>query len=387
MPKLFKSAEISMSALTILFVGGIAHAQSNLQTTNSASFYSSNYFQRLYLPGYNFVPSAQAPSTPIFTLAPMPTISLVNTGIQSSAPAFSVPAFRPQVKPSLQFTTPAPGAVANAPSAPSYFSPAVSFSQSQVPASSATVVDSARASDETHGSPLPANDPVPLVDTCYGSSNLACGQGVISPQYLQTRTTLPANEQKKDDQVVQNSYLSGNWNSFSNMQSNRVDQNLLNTSANTCLTNLTTIAGGPAASACAVTTPLTGTAATTPVLTPGADRKLNPDDSCPSAQLPSNGGFGGNYIKGVTADPDNPKILYGISEHIEGGEHAMYISRSEDGGKTWSAVSKINPTNSKKEDVMTSTESASNSLVVNKGSPKSFVFTTKAGGFRAFPSV
>jgi hypothetical protein len=61
--------------------------------------------------------------------------------------------------------------------------------------------------------------------------------------------------------------------------------------------------------------------------------------------LPGSGQFASDFIENISRDPANPNHAYAITADISSGvsPKAMYISQSNDGGKTWQKVAKMDP--------------------------------------------
>lgn len=65
--------------------------------------------------------------------------------------------------------------------------------------------------------------------------------------------------------------------------------------------------------------------------------------------LPGSHEFAGDFIEAMASDPDprasDPDVVWGLtadlSEAVPARERAMYISKSTDGGATWSEVARV----------------------------------------------
>lgn len=116
-----------------------------------------------------------------------------------------------------------------------------------------------------------------------------------------------------------------------------------------------------------------------------------PFDSCRIHEvknLPGSGEFGSNFIEAMTGDPDprakDPSVVWGLtadlSSKVPPQNRAMYISKSADGGKTWTPVARVD---SKYFDADIG-EGERNGLGVSPGGTD-FVITTQRGAFQVFP--
>ncbi len=104
--------------------------------------------------------------------------------------------------------------------------------------------------------------------------------------------------------------------------------------------------------------------------------------------LPGSHQFGSSFLEAMSSDPD-PKathagVVWGLtadlSSQVPADDRAMYISRSTDGGKTWTAVARLGPQYFNAD----IGEGERNGLAVSPGG-KDFVVTTQRGAFQVFP--
>jgi hypothetical protein len=104
--------------------------------------------------------------------------------------------------------------------------------------------------------------------------------------------------------------------------------------------------------------------------------------------LPGSHQFGSNFVEAMTGDP-NPKarnrnVVWGLtadlSSKVPAQERAMYISKSADGGKTWTQIVRVD---SQYFDADIG-EGERNGLSVSPGGSE-FVITTQRGAFQVIP--
>ena len=121
------------------------------------------------------------------------------------------------------------------------------------------------------------------------------------------------------------------------------------------------------------------------------DRTQEDLDSCHIHQvknLPGSHQFGSDFIEAMAADP-NPKakdsnvvfaLTADLSSKVPSRDRAMYISKSTDGGKTWTQVARVD---SRYFDAAIG-EGERNGLSVSPGGTE-FVITTQRGAFQVIP--
>ena len=102
--------------------------------------------------------------------------------------------------------------------------------------------------------------------------------------------------------------------------------------------------------------------------------------------FPGSHQFASDFIETVATDPADPDsyTIYGLtadlSDRVPFNDRAMYISKSTDGGETWTEVARI-PNNYFDAGLG---EGIFNGLVVSPGG-NDFIFTTQRGAFQLFP--
>jgi len=102
--------------------------------------------------------------------------------------------------------------------------------------------------------------------------------------------------------------------------------------------------------------------------------------------FPGSHQFGSDFIETIATDPADPDsdIIYGLtadlSDHVPFNDRAMYISKSTDGGETWTEVARI-PHNYFEASIG---EGIFNGLIVSPGADY-FILTTQQGAFQVFP--
>ncbi len=120
----------------------------------------------------------------------------------------------------------------------------------------------------------------------------------------------------------------------------------------------------------------------------GAKRDL---DSCHIhrvSSLPGSHQFGSDFLEALAGDPDprakDSNVVWGLtadlSSKVPSRQRAMYISKSTDGGKTWTQVARVD---SRYFDADIG-EGERNGLGVSPGGIE-FVITTQRGAFQVFP--
>jgi len=122
----------------------------------------------------------------------------------------------------------------------------------------------------------------------------------------------------------------------------------------------------------------------------GAKRDL---DSCRVHQvtsLPGSHEFAGDFIETMAGDPDpgadDPDVVWGLtadlSEAVPSKDRAMYISKSTNGGATWSEVARLD---SRYFDARIG-EGLRNGFIASPGG-RYFVITTQKGAFQVIPQT
>jgi hypothetical protein len=104
--------------------------------------------------------------------------------------------------------------------------------------------------------------------------------------------------------------------------------------------------------------------------------------------LPGSHQFGSDFIEAMASDPNpkakDPNIVWGLtadlSSKVSSEDQAMYISKSSNGGKTWTQVARVD---AKYFDAGIG-EGERNGLSVSPGGTD-FVITTQQGAFQVFP--
>ena len=218
---------------------------------------------------------------------------------------------------------------------------------------------------------------------CYESLNPKCGDQAISPYYMHIHSSLSLFDQKKDEAIAKQSFNNSDWSQF---QFTLKEQLQRYQDAKGCKDNLDTLANlnkGPSGQ-CALQGQKPVAAITSEVKT---QPKLQAGDSCPAVQIPNGGGFGGQFLKGLAADPDDPTVLYGMTQNFDGpsAKNMAFLSKSTDGGKTWVLIQRIEDQANSATPIFSGGIDVKIPLVVGKGSPKSFVFGSKVGLFQIVP--
>src|SRR5271154_6366725 len=104
--------------------------------------------------------------------------------------------------------------------------------------------------------------------------------------------------------------------------------------------------------------------------------------------LPGSHQFASDFIEAIASDPDpyaeDPDVIWGLTADLSGEVppqgRAMYISRSTNGGATWTQVAKVGP---RYFDAKIG-EGLRNGFTVSPGGTY-FVITTQRGAFQVFP--
>jgi len=117
------------------------------------------------------------------------------------------------------------------------------------------------------------------------------------------------------------------------------------------------------------------------------DNVKNDLDSCRIHQvtgLPGSHQFASDFIETIASDPKDPDLIWGLtadlSNQVPPQDQAMYISKSTNGGATWTQVARID---SKYFDAKIG-EGLRNGLIVSPGGTY-FVITTQQGAFQVIP--
>ncbi len=114
-------------------------------------------------------------------------------------------------------------------------------------------------------------------------------------------------------------------------------------------------------------------------------------DSCHShrvTNLPGSHQFASDFIEAIASDPDpgakDPDVIWGLTADLSSAvpdrDQAMYISKSTNGGATWTQVARVD---SRYFDAKIG-EGLRNGLIVAPGGTY-FVLTTQRGAFQVFP--
>jgi hypothetical protein len=110
-------------------------------------------------------------------------------------------------------------------------------------------------------------------------------------------------------------------------------------------------------------------------------------DSCrihEVTSLPGSDQFASHFLETIATDPKDPHVIWGLtadlSDQIPAQDRAMYISKSDDNGRTWSAVARID---SRYFDAYIA-EGLRNGLAVSP-TGNELVLTTQEGAFQVFP--
>jgi hypothetical protein len=100
--------------------------------------------------------------------------------------------------------------------------------------------------------------------------------------------------------------------------------------------------------------------------------------------LPGSHQFASDFIETMASDPQNPKSIWALtadlSDSVPSRDRAMYISKSTNGGETWTQVARVD---SRYFDANIA-EGLRNALAVSPGGTD-FVITTQEGAFQVFP--
>ena len=121
---------------------------------------------------------------------------------------------------------------------------------------------------------------------------------------------------------------------------------------------------------------------------PGGENNL---ESCfvhPVTSLPGSHQFASDFIEAIASDPDpaadDPDVFWGLtadlSNQVPAPERAMYISKSSDGGSTWTQIARVD---SRYFDARIG-EGLRNGFIVSPGGTY-FVITTQRGAFQVIP--
>ena len=97
--------------------------------------------------------------------------------------------------------------------------------------------------------------------------------------------------------------------------------------------------------------------------------------------FPGSHEFGSDFLEAMVGDPQVRDVVWGLtadlSSKVPPAQRAMYISRSNDGGRTWAAVARVGPQYFNAD----IGEGERNGLAVAPGG-KDFVITTQLGAFQ-----
>jgi hypothetical protein len=100
--------------------------------------------------------------------------------------------------------------------------------------------------------------------------------------------------------------------------------------------------------------------------------------------LPGSHHFASDFVETMASDPTNPSTVWGLtadlSDSVPIQEHALYLSKSTNGGKTWAQIARID---SRYFDADIA-EGLRNGLSVSPDGID-FVITTQEGAFQVFP--
>jgi hypothetical protein len=128
-----------------------------------------------------------------------------------------------------------------------------------------------------------------------------------------------------------------------------------------------------------------------PPQTSGGANATRDFDSCrihEVTNLPGSHQFASDFIETIATDPDSrakdPNIVWGLtadlSSKVPSRDRAIYISKSADGGETWTPVARVG----RKYFDAKIGEGLRNGLAVSPGGTD-FVITTQEGAFQVFP--
>jgi hypothetical protein len=100
--------------------------------------------------------------------------------------------------------------------------------------------------------------------------------------------------------------------------------------------------------------------------------------------LPGSHHFAADFLETMVSDPKDPNVVWGLtadlSDTVPAPDRALYISKSTNGGKTWTTVARVD---SRYFDANIA-EGLRNGLSVAPGGTD-FVITTQEGAFQVFP--
>jgi len=100
--------------------------------------------------------------------------------------------------------------------------------------------------------------------------------------------------------------------------------------------------------------------------------------------LPGSHHFAADFLETMVSDPKDANVVWGLtadlSDTVPAPDRALYISKSTDGGKTWTSVARVD---SRYFDAEIA-EGLRNGLSVSPGGTD-FVITTQEGAFQVFP--
>lgn len=118
-----------------------------------------------------------------------------------------------------------------------------------------------------------------------------------------------------------------------------------------------------------------------------ADQALNSCRIYQVTRLPGSGYFASHFLEALATDPSagpEPRAVWGLTADLSSAlprqQRALYLSKSDNGGKTWTEIARLGPQYFNAD----IGEGERNGLAVNPGGT-SFVITTQRGAFQVFP--
>lgn len=106
-------------------------------------------------------------------------------------------------------------------------------------------------------------------------------------------------------------------------------------------------------------------------------------------RLPGSSHFASHFLEALATDPSagpQPGVVWGLTADLSSAlpapQRALYLSRSNNGGKTWTEVARLGPQYFNAN----IGEGERNGLAVNPGG-SSFIVTTQRGAFQVFPGA
>jgi hypothetical protein len=125
----------------------------------------------------------------------------------------------------------------------------------------------------------------------------------------------------------------------------------------------------------------------TPVIASGQVPPPQPPASCNVYEvksLPGSHHFAADFLETIASDPRYPNLVWGLtadlSDTVSAPDRALYISKSTNGGRTWTQVARVD---SRYFDANIA-EGLRNGLSISPGGTD-FVITTQEGAFQVFP--